>query len=95
MEAFKLEVEFMMVIVNTKSDSLDRNAKRSTPSIFQKKKVRVKGYVDRISNGIVVVVIRNPVDNESVKEIFIPASKFPNRVPEEGEYVCVTVNINW
>ena len=42
-----------------------------------------------------VVVIRNPVDNECVKEIFIPASKFPNRVPEEGEYVCVTVNINW
>ena len=83
----------MMVVVNTKSDSLNRNAKRSTPSIYKKKKVRVKGYVDRISNGIVVVVIRNPVDNESLTEIFIPASKFPNRVPEEGEYVCVTVNI--
>ena len=78
-----------------KTSKSEKPSKRTTPSIYKKKKVRVKGYVDRISNGIVVVVIRNPVDNESLKEIFIPASKFPNRVPEEGEYVCVVVNINF
>ena len=84
-----------MIISVTSSGKSEKPAKRTTPSIYKKKKVRVKGYVDRISNGIVVVVIRNPVDNESLKEIFIPASKFPNRVPEEGEYVCVVVNINF
>ena len=84
-----------MIISVASSSKSEKPVKRTTPSIYKKKKVRVKGYVDRISNGIVVVVIRNPVDNESLKEIFIPASKFPNRVPEEGEYVCVTVNINF
>ena len=84
----------MMVVVNTKRDSSKRSAKRSTPSIYQKKKVRVKGYVDRISNGIVVVVIRNPEYKDCVKEIFIPISKFANRVPEEGDYVSVTVNVS-
>ena len=79
----------MIIVVNTKCDDF----KRSTPSIYQKKKVKVRGYVDRISNGIVVVVIRNPEDNESVKEIFVPVSKFSKRVPEEGDYVSVTVNI--
>ncbi len=70
---------------------IERTSKRSTPSIFQKKKKKVRGYVDRISNGIVVVVIRNPEDNDSVKEIFVPVSKFTKRVPEEGDYVCVTI----
>ena len=79
----------MMIVVTTKRDI----PKRSTPSLYKKKKVRVRGYVDRISNGIVVVVIRNPEDNESVKEIFVPVSKFPKRVPEEGDYVSVTVNV--
>ncbi|MBP5467993.1 MAG: hypothetical protein J6Z11_01960 [Candidatus Riflebacteria bacterium] len=68
-----------------------RNTKRSTPSIYQKKKKKVKGYVDRISNGIVVVVIRNPEDNESLREVFIPVNKFSKGVPEEGDYVCVTI----
>ncbi|MBQ2594321.1 MAG: hypothetical protein II567_13705 [Candidatus Riflebacteria bacterium] len=84
----------MMVVVNTKNDCSKRIAsKRSTPSIYKKKTVRVRGFVDRISNGIVVVVIRNPIDNESVKEIYVPVSKFPKRVPEEGDYVSVTVNV--
>lgn len=87
-----------MIISVTSSGETNKSekpAKRTTPSIYKKKKIRVRGYVDRISNGIVVVVIRNPVDNESLTEIFIPASKFPNRVPEEGEYVSVTVNIQY
>lgn len=79
----------MIVVVTSKSE----DSRRSTPSLYKKKTVRVRGYVDRISNGIVVVVIRNPEDNESVKEIFVPVSKFPKRVPEEGDYVSVTVNV--
>lgn len=81
----------MIVVVNTKLDNSTKNTKRTTPSIYQKKKKKVKGYVDRISNGIVVIVIRNPEDNESVREIFVPISKFAKRVPEEGDYVSVTV----
>ena len=85
----------MMVVVTSKCETSKKNTKRSTPSLYKKKTVRVRGYVDRISNGIVVVVIRNPVDNESVKEIYVPVSKFPKRVPEEGDYVSVTVNVYW
>ena len=80
-----------MIIAVTSSNNSDKTTKRSTPSIFQKKKVKVKGFVDRVSNGIVVVVIRNPEDNETVKEIFIPVSKFPKGAPEEGDYICVVI----
>ena len=80
-----------MIISNTSSSKTNKPTKRSTPSIYQKKKIRVRGFVDRISNGIVVVVIINPKDNETVKEIFIPVSKFPNGAPEEGDYVSVTI----
>lgn len=72
-----------------KSTSIKQN--RSTPTIYQKKK-KVRGFVDRISNGIVVVVIRDPEDPQYVKEIYIPVSKFPKRVPEEGEYISITIN---
>ena len=37
--------------------------------------------------------ILDDLDNESVKEIYVPVSKFPKRVPEEGDYVSVTVNV--
>ena len=53
----------------------------------------------RTKVGSVKSILGNNKDDEDKKdiddndEIFIPASKFPNRVPEEGEYVCVTVNI--
>ena len=82
-----------MIIAITSSEKKIKKIKRSTPSIYQKKTKKVRGYVDRISNGIVVVVIRNPEDNETVKEIFIPVSKFPKGAPEEGDYVSVTINI--
>lgn len=83
----------MIVSVTSMCEPSKRSAKRSTPSIYKKKTVRVRGFVDRISNGIVVVVIRDPEDNERIREIFVPISKFPKRVPEEGDYVTVTVNI--
>lgn len=83
----------MIIIVGSdskkKSASIKQN--RSTPTIYQKKK-KVRGFVDRISNGIVVVVIRDPEDPQYVKEIYIPVSKFPKRVPEEGEYISITIN---
>ena len=80
-----------MIISVTSSSKTNKPTKRSTPSIYQKKKIRVRGFVDRISNGIVVVVIINPKDNETVKEIFIPVSKFSNGAPEEGDYVSVMI----
>lgn len=82
-----------MIISVTSSNKINKSAKRTTPSLYKKKTIRVRGYVDRISNGIVVIVIRDPMDNESFKEIFVPESKFPKRTPEEGDYVSVTVNI--
>ena len=84
----------MIISITSKNNTrkANKNSKRSTPSIYQKKTKKVKGYVDRISNGIVVVVIRNPEDNESIKEIFVPINKFPKAVPNEGDYVCVTIN---
>ncbi len=81
-----------MIISVTSSNKDNKTTKRTTPSIFQKKPQKVRGYVDRISNGIVVVVIRNPEDNETVKEIFVPISKFTKRIPEEGDYVSVTIS---
>ena len=82
-----------MIISVTSSNKTEKSTKRTTPSLYKKKTIRVRGFVDRISNGIVVIVIRDPKDNECVREIFVPESKFPKRIPEEGDYVSVTVNI--
>lgn len=84
----------MIIIAGTDSKSSSKQTlspKRTTPAIYQKKK-KVRGYVNRISNGIVVVVIRNSEDNECIKEPYIPEDKFPKRVPEPGEHVSVTIN---
>ncbi len=67
--------------------------KRTTPSIYKKKKIKVKGFVDRIANGIVVVVIRDPDDSEATREVYIPVGKFAKNVPEEGDYVSVTIEV--
>lgn len=82
-----------MIISVTSSNKTEKPAKRTTPSLYKKKTIRVRGFVDRISNGIVVVVIRDPENDECLREIFVPVSKFPKRVPEEGDYVSVTVNV--
>lgn len=83
------ELYFMVIIAGCGENF---NLKRSTPTFFQKKTKKVRGFVDRVSNGIVVVVIKDPEDPECVKEIYVPVSKFPKHVPEEGEYVSVTIN---
>ncbi|MBU1105063.1 MAG: hypothetical protein KKB51_00240 [Candidatus Riflebacteria bacterium] len=54
-----------------------------------KKKRRVRGVVDRITAGIVVVVIRHPEDPEAMMEIYVPCEKFKNRDLQEGDYVSV------
>lgn len=61
------------------------------PSKHKKKKKRVKGVVDRITAGIVVVVIRHPEDPEAFHEIYIPREKFKNRDLQEGDYVSVDI----
>lgn len=83
----------MIIVVNTINSKPIKPTKRATPSIFQKKKKRIRGYVDRISNGIVVIVVRDPEDNESLKEVLVPINKFPNKIPEEGDYVSVTIEV--
>ena len=63
-----------------------------------KKKKRVKGTVDRITGGIVVVVVRHPdaADDEpdAFMEIYVPIANFKKRVPHEGDYVSVDIEDN-
>ena len=70
-----------------------KNTKRSTPSIYQKKKKLVKGIVDRVSNGIVVIITKDPQNSDYIKEVYVPVSKFSKRVPEEGEYVSIMIEV--
>ena len=80
-----------MIIAVTSSTNSDNTIKRSTPSIYKKKKIKVRGYVDRISNDIVVVVINSPKEEDAIEEIYIPVSKFPKGAPNVGDYICVTI----
>ncbi len=59
-----------------------------------KKTKKVQGCVDRVTGGIVVVLVRHPDDPEVFQEIYVPIEKFNNRVPEPGEYVSVSVSRN-
>lgn len=59
-----------------------------------KKKKRVKGTVDRVTGGIVVVVIRHPDDPEAFMEIYVPIANFKKRTPHEGDYVSVDIEDN-
>lgn len=58
----------------------------------EKKKKRVKGVVDRITAGVVVVVVRHPDDPEAMMEIYVPLAKFKNRDLQEGDYVSVDID---
>ena len=60
----------------------------------EKNKKRVRGWVDRVTGGIVVVVIKHPDDPEATMEIYVPVEKFKKRTPEEGEYVSVLIEDN-
>ena len=63
-----------------------------------KKKKRVKGTVDRITGGIVVVLIRHPDagkdEPDTYLEIYVPIEKFKKRTPHEGDYVSVDIEDN-
>ncbi|HNX74452.1 MAG TPA: hypothetical protein PLM07_08130 [Candidatus Rifleibacterium sp.] len=58
------------------------------------KKKRVKGWVDRVTGGIVVVVIKHPDDPDATIEIYVPIENFKKRTPKEGEYVSVDIPDN-
>ena len=55
-------------------------------------KKRVRGVVDRIDNGVVVVLIRDPNDPDMTREIYVPRSRFRKRDLEEGDRVTVTIS---
>jgi hypothetical protein len=61
----------------------------------KKKKKRVKGTVDRITGGIVVVLIRHPDagkdEPDTYLEIYVPRENFKNRDLKEGDYVSVDI----
>lgn len=57
----------------------------------EKAKKRVRGVVDRITGGIVVVLIRHPDDPEMFQEIFVPREKFKQADLNEGDYVSVLI----
>lgn len=50
---------------------------------------RVRGTVDRVTGGIVVVLVRDQDDPEIFNEVYVPVEKFTNGVPQEGEQVSV------
>lgn len=56
------------------------------------KKKRVKGSVDRVTGGIVVVLVRHPDDPDIFTEIYVPVEKFENGVPNEGDQVSVLID---
>lgn len=64
----------------------------------KKKKKRVKGTVDRITGGVVVVLIRHPDagkdEPDTYLEIYVPIEKFKKAVPKEGDYVSVDIEEN-
>ena len=60
----------------------------------EKPKKRVKGWVDRVTGGIVVVVVKHPTEADATVEVYVPLEKFKNRIPEEGEHVSVLIDDN-
>ena len=59
-----------------------------------KKKKRVRGTVDRVTGGIVVVLIKHPDEPDVYIEIYVPLSNFKKRTPHEGDYVSVEIEDN-
>ena len=53
---------------------------------------RVKGTVDRVTGGIVVILVRNDDDPEIFNEIYVPVEKFRTRIPQEGDQVSVLID---
>lgn len=57
-----------------------------------KPKKRVRGVVDRIENGIVVVVIVHPDNPDATREIYVPIEKIKKRDVHEGDRVTVLID---
>jgi len=53
---------------------------------------RVSGSVDRVTGGIVVILVRSKEDPEIFNEIYVPVEKFPNGAPREGDQVSVFID---
>jgi hypothetical protein len=71
------------------------SARRHEGSLYgSKKKKRVRGCVDRVTGGIVVVVIKHPDEPDVYQEIYVPIEKFTKRTPQEGDYVSVEIEDN-
>ncbi len=58
----------------------------------ERPKKRVSGWVDRVTGGIVVVVVRHPTEPDATIEVYVPIEKFKNRIPQEGEKVSVLID---
>lgn len=52
---------------------------------------RIKGVVDRIEGDMVVVLITDPQDPTSTREVFVPRSRFKQVDLQEGDQVTVVV----
>jgi len=52
---------------------------------------RVKGVVDRIEGNTVVVIITDPDDPNSTREVFVPRSRFKQVELQEGDQVTVVI----
>ncbi len=63
-----------------------------TRDLREKAKKRVSGWVDRVTGGIVVVVVKHPTEPDATIEIYVPVEKFKKRTPQEGERVSVLVD---
>lgn len=57
-----------------------------------KPKKRVRGVVDRIVAGIVVVVVKHPTEPDHFVEIHVPREKFKKADLQEGDRVSVLVD---
>ena len=55
------------------------------------KKKKQSGNVDRIEEGVVVVVTPDPQSPDNTVEVYIPEEEFQNP-PKEGDYVTVEVD---
>lgn len=71
------------------------NSKRHEGSLHGgNNKKRVRGTVDRVTGGIVVVLISHPDDPDVFQEIYVPLTNFKKRTPEPGDRVTVLVADN-
>jgi hypothetical protein len=71
------------------------SSKRHEGSLHGGKKTkRVRGTVDRIVNGLVVVLTQHPDNPDVYQEIYVPLTNFKKRTPEPGDRVTVLVPEN-